>query len=126
MNKSIAMTLKKRAQEIAEFYSDKNRSNNFNQEPFEVDDIIPLSEGAAVVIYMKNTGKKALSLFLYMRTMDKWFNIFPTDSHLLAFDRVKVYKEEVERHNYGHNFKETPESGESLSNGTKPVYKFGL
>ena len=109
MNKSIAMTLKTRAQEIAGFYSDKNRSNNFNQETFEVDDIIPLSEGAAVVIYM-----------------DKWFNIFPTDSHLLAFDRVKVYKEEVERHNYGHNFKETPESGESLSNGTKPVYKFGL
>jgi len=63
-----------------------------------------LSEAAAVVIFMKNTGKKALSLFLYMKTMERWFNIFPTDSHLLALDRVKFYKEEVEKYNFGNNF----------------------
>jgi len=81
---------------------------------------------------MKNTGKKALSLFLYMRTMERWFNIFPTDSHLLAFDRVKFYKEEVEKYNFGNNFnyveaaESVKEFGESIDHPNfTPSYDLG-
>lgn len=117
---NVAKKLEKKAQEVAQLYSDKSRASNFNNETFYVDEIVPLSEAAAVVIYMKNTGKKALSLFLYMKTMERWFNIFPTDSHLLALDRVKFYKEEVEKYNFGNNFNYV-EVAESVKELEEPI-----
>jgi hypothetical protein len=118
MKKDIAKKLSDRAEEVAKIYSSKTRSQNFNQETFSVNKIIPLSEAAAVVIYEKNTGKRVLCLFLYIRPLDSWFNMFPTDSHLLAFDRVKQYKEEIERYNYGFNFEEITKT--STPNGSTP------
>lgn len=102
MNKEVARKLRKRADEIAEIYSNSDRASNFNKEIFTVEEIIPLSEYTSAVIYEKTTGKKVAMFFYYNR--EKWWNLVPTDSHILGMMEFYRIKAKVEAENYKENF----------------------
>lgn len=57
MNKLVAKELKIFAETVCDRYSQKNRSKNFNNETFSIQEIIPTSDHTATIIYEKNTGK---------------------------------------------------------------------
>lgn len=106
MNKQVAIELDKKAQEVAQMYSNFNREGNFNNETFEVAEVIPMTDMTATVILLKNTGKKAALFFFYIaRGKSKgWKYFVPTDAHILGMTAFNHYKLEVERSNYKHNF----------------------
>ena len=104
MNKQVAIELKGFTNEVCERYSNKNRANNFNNETFEVQEIIPTSDHTATVIYEKNTGKRAAFFFYYIPAFKKWNYFVPTDSHINGMSAFANQKIEVERHNYKNNF----------------------
>ena len=104
MNKQVAIELKGFTNEVCERYSNKNRANNFNNETFEVQEIIHTSDHTATVIYEKNTGKRAAFFFYYIPAFKKWNYFVPTDSHINGMSAFANQKIEVERHNYKHNF----------------------
>lgn len=104
MNKQVAIELKGFTDEVCERYSNKNRANNFNNETFKVQEIIPTSDHTATVIYEKNTGKIAAFFFYYIPAFKKWNYYVPIDSHINGMSAFANQKIEVERHNYKHNF----------------------
>lgn len=106
MNKEIAQELKKSVEEVAKRFSRKDREGNFNEETFEVDEIVPTSDHTAVVRFKKNTGKIGLAFFYYInRGMSKgWKYFFPTDSHITGMRAFEFMKLEVERENFAFNF----------------------
>lgn len=99
MKAQVTAALIQEAKRVAEFYSDPERSQNFNAETFEVCEIIPLSEFTAAVIYLKNTGKKAAFFFYYIAPKETWWHFVPTDSHILGMENFPKVKLNVERHN---------------------------
>ena len=105
MNKSIAQELDEYVQTIADRYSQKDRAGNFNNETFELDEIIPMTDVTATVIFKKNTGKQAAFFFYYInRGRSKgWKYFVPTDAHILGMTAVNHYKLEVERNKYKQN-----------------------
>jgi|TARA_R110002096_G_scaffold373921_2_gene567477 hypothetical protein len=104
MNKQVAKELKIFTDVVCERYSKKDRTNNFNNETFEVQEIIPTSDHTATVIYEKNTGKRAAFFFYYIASFKKWNYYVPTDSHINGMSAFANQKIEVERHNYKYNF----------------------
>ncbi len=104
MNKQIAKELKTFTEDVCNRYSNKNRANNFNNETFKVQEIIPTSDHTATVIYEKNTGKRAAFFFYYIPAFKKWNYFVPTDSHINGMSSFANQKIEVERHNYKYNF----------------------
>lgn len=83
-------------------FSNPDRENNVNKETFRVASITPLSESAAAVIFLKNTGKRAAAFYYLIK--DKWRYFFPTDSHILGMERFAAFKDRVEAGNWKHNF----------------------
>lgn len=106
MNKQIAIELKEQAEIIAQRFSNHNREGNYNNETFEVDEIISMSDHTATVIFKKDTGKLAAAFFYYLsRGRSKgWQYFFPTDSHINGLSSFHFFKLEVERKNYEKNF----------------------
>jgi len=106
MNKQIAIELKEQAEIIAQRFSNHNREGNYNNETFEVDEIISMSDHTATVIFKKDTGKLAAAFFYYLsRGRSKgWQYFFPTDSHINGLCSFHFFKLEVERKNYEKNF----------------------
>jgi len=104
MNKQTARELKTFTDVVCLRYSNKGRANNFNNETFSVQEIIPTSDHTASVVYQKNTGKRAIFFFYYIQALKKWNYFVPTDSHLNGMSVVIHQKVEVERHNYKYNF----------------------
>ena len=104
MNKQVAKELKIFTDVVCERYSKKDRTNNFNNETFKVQEIIPTSDHTATVIYEKNTGKRAAFFFYYIASFKKWNYYVPTDSHINGMSAFANQKIEVERHNYKYNF----------------------
>lgn len=107
MNKQLAIDLDSFVSEIAQRFSRNDREGNVNKETFEVAEIIPTSDHTAVVLFEKNTGKRAAFFFYYInRGASKgWKYFVPTDSHITGMRLFEYYKGEVERYNYKHNFK---------------------
>lgn len=108
MNKQVALELKKRAEEVAEIFSDPNRELNTNAEVFELIKIVPLSESTAAVFYEKSSEKKAIAFFYYSRR--GWFFFFPTDSHILGMAAFAEWKADIEHENWRINFPEKEEN----------------
>jgi hypothetical protein len=104
MNKLVAKELKTFAETVCDRYSQKNRSKNFNNETFSIQEIIPTSDHTATIIYEKNTGKRAAFFFYYIPAFKKWNYFVPTDSHINGMSCFANQKIEVERHNYKYNF----------------------
>ena len=105
MNKQVAKELKVFTDEVCNRYSKKDRANNFNNETFSVQEIIPTSDHTATVIYEKNTGKRAAFFFYYIQSFKKWNYFVPTDSHINGMSCFANQKIEVERHNYKYKHK---------------------
>lgn len=104
MNKQVAKELKIFSDQVCKRYSQKDRENNYNNETFTVQEIIPTSDHTATVIYEKNTGKRAAFFFYYIQPFKKWNYFVPTDSHINGMSCFANQKIEVERHNYKFNF----------------------
>ena len=104
MNKQIAIELKQESE--AKKFSSMNREGNFNEETFQVDEVIPMSDHTACVIFKKNTGKLAAAYFYYINKgySKGWKYKFPTDSHIIGMMSFNLLKLEVERKNYDKNF----------------------
>ena len=105
MNKQIANELKDFAEDIARRFSNKEREGNFNNETFEVEEVIPTSDHTAVINFKKNSGKIGVAFCYYIaRGYSKgWKYFFPTDSHFNGFQAFLYYKLEAERKNYKYN-----------------------
>ena len=105
MNKQIANELKDFAEDIARRFSHKEREGNFNNETFEVQEVIPTSDHTAVINFKKTSGKIGVAFCYYIaRGYSKgWKYFFPTDSHLNGFQAFLYYKLEAERKNYKYN-----------------------
>jgi hypothetical protein len=100
MNKEIAKQLKSFTDEVCKRYSNTERKNNYNNETFNVQEIIPTSDHTATVIYEKNTA----FFFYYIPGIKRWHYFVPTDSHINGMTCFANQKIEVERHNYRYNF----------------------
>lgn len=105
MTKDIAQSLSSRATEIASIYSDPARTHN-PVEKFDVEKILPLSEFTAAVVFRKNTEKRVVGFFYYVRTGSggRWYDFFPTDSHIIGMASFGRLKQEIEETNYPKNF----------------------
>jgi hypothetical protein len=109
LNKQIAIELNDAVEVVCKRFSRTDREMNFNQETFEVDEIIPTSDHTAVVKFKKQpTGKIGIAFFYYIQKgMSKgWKYFFPTDSHIAGMRGLELVKFEIERHNYQYNFVE--------------------
>ena len=106
MNKVIAQELDQYVETVAERFSQTNREGNFNNESFELHEIIPMTDVTATVVFKKNTGKQAAFFFYYIAKgrSKGWKYFVPTDAHILGMCAFNHYKLEVERNNYKHNF----------------------
>ena len=103
MKKTYALQLSAKAKEVAGLFSNPKRIANVAKEKFEVESIEPLSESSAVVIYIKNTGKKAIAFFYTVK--DEWRYFFIKESHVYGMIKLPKYLQEVESYNYPLNFK---------------------
>jgi hypothetical protein len=109
MNKQIAIELRDAVKVVSERFSHKEREMNFNGETFSVDEVLPVSDHAAIVKFRKNpSGKLGIAFFYYLPNgLSKgWKYFFPTDSHLAGIRALELVKFEVERENYKYNFSE--------------------
>jgi len=111
LHKSVAIQLQKKAEDIAKMYSIKERECNFNNETFFVLEIVPLSAITAIVVFMKNTGKKGMAHLIYVK--DKWIYYFPRSEHFLNLDKLVDKYTEIEQFNYPLNFEEEHENGQT-------------
>ena len=107
MRKEVARDLKDMADQIAIRYSKKSRIQNVTSEIFTVDEIVPLSAQGAMVIYKKNSGKKALAHFIHVDHPNKpfWQYYFVAAQHFINLDLLSKKYAEIEQHNFGLNFK---------------------
>lgn len=94
MKKENLTSLKRRAEEIAKAYSKPDREYNYNKELFQLNKLIPMSETTATVIFLKDSGKKAVAFFYLVK--DNWRYYFPTDSHILGMRYFHKNKLRVE------------------------------
>jgi len=105
MNKQIAINLKDTAEGVAKIFSNPERSFNNNNELFEVNEIIPLSEDTAIVNFKKSSGKEVLFFFYWVRANGgKWWYFIPSDSHILGMEQFGKYKMKLEKDNFKFNF----------------------
>jgi ABC-type transporter Mla subunit MlaD len=106
MQKTIANELSQFAQNLESRYSRHDREGNYNKETFKVVEINPTSDHTAVLIFEKNTGKRAAFFCYYInRGMSKgWKYFVPTDSHINGFRAFEFYKMQIEKYNYKYNF----------------------
>lgn len=105
MNKKLAIKLKAKADEVAKNFSNPLRDNNLKNETFEVDNILPLSDTTAIVIFKKSSGKKSLIFCFHVNYKEGyWGYFFPTDSHISGMSQVGKHLQEIEKHNFEYNF----------------------
>lgn len=104
MKKELAISLYASVQEVARVFSNPNREKNYTNEIFEFEQIRPLSDTTAAIVFRKNTGKKAVAFFYYVNSgMGKWMYFFPSDSHILGMEHFGMMKQEAEEFNYDKN-----------------------
>ena len=107
MKKEIALQLKEQAEIVAKRFSKQDREQNWNNETFKVDEIIPMSDHTACVYFKKSSDKIGAAFFYYIPNgySKGWRYFFPTDSHLNGMMSFHYYKLQVERENYSKNLK---------------------
>ena len=107
MRKEVAIALRDMADQIAIRYSKKSRTQNVTSDIFTVDEIVPLSAQGAMVVYKKNSGKKALAHFIHVDHPNKpfWQYYFVGAQHFINLDLLSKKYAKIEQHNFGLNFK---------------------
>jgi hypothetical protein len=107
MKANIAKELVRAGLKTAGQLSDPDyNKKNLGQLVFKVQDVIPMTEYTATVIYKKNDGKKFAVFFWWSLTRNQWFYIPPVDSHIHGLALFAKYKEQVEKENFQYNFDE--------------------
>ncbi len=107
MRREIAIKLNEKAEEVAQRYSNPDREFNHNREEFKVHRICPLSEFTAIVVFLKNTGKRALAYFYCVPSKEYWGYFFINSGHLagLSNKAMQIYQE-TEEYNFKFNIRE--------------------
>jgi len=107
-----ASELKKVAEDLANFFSRPERKVKYTGEDFKLEDIYPLSDESAAVVYQKTGGKRVAIFFFYVGKK-RWEYLIPSDSHIVGMESFAMYKLDIERINFGFNFvhRETGEEG---------------
>ena len=107
MQKQRAIKLKALSEDIARKFSIKDREFNFNNEDFQVYELMPLSESTALITFIKSSGKQCLA-FCYWINMGggQWRYFFPTYDHCIGMESLKEILQSIELTNFGLNFKE--------------------
>lgn len=104
MNKDVAQKLISEARYAGEKFSNPDREFNFTGETFKLKKITPLSENTALAFYEKDTGKKAIFFFYFIRSFGgQWKYFVPTDSHVLGMINAHKYLQEIEEYNFEFN-----------------------
>tara|TARA_Y100000401_G_C8293579_1_gene210103 strand:- start:21 stop:347 length:327 start_codon:yes stop_codon:yes gene_type:complete len=108
MRKDVAKALYEKANEIAFRYSKHDRANNFNNESFSVEEIIPISAQGAMVVFSKSTGKKALAHFIHVDHPKRpfWQYYIMGSQHFINLHMLTEKYAEVEKHNFKLNFQD--------------------
>lgn len=106
MQRNRAIELRKLADIIAFNFSRKDRDFNYNNESFEVSELMPLSESTAIIKLKKSSGKYGMA-FCYWINMNggQWQYFFPTYDHCVGMESVKEELKSIELINFQHNFK---------------------
>ena len=104
MKKEVALKLRNMAEYYAQKFSEKDREYNFNNEKFEVHNLVVISEDTAAIIFQKDTGKRATMIAFYVK--DNWVCFFPKDTHVLGMMLFPAVKESIEAFNFPLNFVE--------------------
>ena len=106
LQKNRAIELKKLAEVIAFNFSRTDRDFNYNNESFEVSELIPLSESTAIIKLKKSSGKYGMA-FCYWINMNggQWQYFFPTYDHCVGMESVREELKAIEMINFEHNFK---------------------
>ncbi len=86
MKQVLITELKKKGEEVALIYSNPSRAMNINKETFVLEEIRPLSETTAIMLFKKNNGKKAMSFAYYVN--GRWLDFFPSESHAIGMQRM--------------------------------------
>jgi hypothetical protein len=110
MQKQMAVSLTRKAAEVAATFS-LQRGGNVLNETFSVLKIEVLSELTAVVTFHKEpTLKQAVAWFYYInsRAKPRWEYFFVTYSHLVGLGRVSRVLNEVEQNNFKLSIREDP------------------
>jgi len=104
MNREYAIRLREMSEEVAQRFSNE-RQLNMNSETFKVYGIYPVSDHSAIVLYIKDGKKLALSYWYYILqgVASGWKYFFPTDGHIMGMMSVLSYKTHVESHNMKYN-----------------------
>jgi hypothetical protein len=97
-----ARLLGRRALQVAEMFSRKDRGGNPMGEQFSIAETIILSETTAAVVFDKSSGKQGVAWFYYInsRAKPRWEYFFVTYSHLVGLNHVADLLHRVEQHNY--------------------------
>jgi hypothetical protein len=104
MNKQIAILLNKKAAEVAKYYSNTERSKNYDKEEFEVYSIKPLSEYTARVLYKKTSGKLGMAFFYFVNSGGGyWCYFFPKESHIYGMEKLRIELDYIEKYNFDIN-----------------------
>ena len=106
MRKDVAISLKNKAIETANKFSNTDRVNNYNNESFKVCEIMPISAQGAYVIFEKSTGKRAIAHFIHVDHPKNpfWQYYIIGSQHLLNLNVLTDKYLEVEQHNFPFNF----------------------
>ena len=104
MKKEFAISLYDYVQEVAKIFSNPDRDKNYSNETFVFEQIRPLSDVTASVVFRKSSGKKAVAFFYYINSgTGKWQYFFPSDSHILGMKDFGRLKQEIEEFNFDKN-----------------------
>jgi len=105
MKKSIALSLREKADRVAFNFSRPDREKNVMQEIFQVKSIHPLSESTAYVQFKKNTGKIGIAFFYHINMAGgTWQYFFPTYDHCVGAEKLRDVLHSVEQENFKYNF----------------------
>jgi len=113
MRHDLAHKLAITASKVADRLSNPNRPKNLAmKETFKVEEIVPLSEYTAAVVYLKSPTLKRVAVFFYFKETGEnpqWWNFVPKDSHIIGMKSFEKIKAKVEKLNFERNFDQQKE-----------------
>lgn len=101
MKRDLALSLREKAEEIAEWMS--REKQGYANHTFMVAEVRPLSEFSGVLVLNKSDGKKALVFCYWSEFAEKWRWFLPKESHIVGMERLREFHLSVEAHNFGLN-----------------------
>jgi hypothetical protein len=93
--------LRQYAEEIANWYSNKERDHNYAGETYQISRIKPLSDAHALVYYKKEPSEKvSLAHFVLIEKKDRWIYYFLNQGHMINLHMIPDEHQKVEQYNF--------------------------